>query len=157
MDCFVASAPRNDGLRISIQNFKQQRIHVRILAARCVRGLRNLTLPENRGRRESRAPIAPAVVRTTSARVDHRFNRIIPAFPARRFTAYFVLSPATGLFATVALRIADAPPTRLGGCISATLDASLRAPEPHDFAVRQHQRPRSCPTSSRPATSAVDG
>jgi hypothetical protein len=38
---------------------------------------------ENRGRRESRAPIAPAVVRTKSARVDHRFNRITPAFPAR--------------------------------------------------------------------------
>jgi hypothetical protein len=37
----------------------------------------------NRGRRESRMPIAPAVVRTTSARVDHRLNRITPAFPAR--------------------------------------------------------------------------
>jgi hypothetical protein len=41
------------------------------------------TLPRKRGRRESRAPIAPAVVRTKSARVDHRFNRIVPAFPAR--------------------------------------------------------------------------
>ena len=38
---------------------------------------------KKRGRRESRAPIAPAVVRTKNARVDHRFNRIIPAFPAR--------------------------------------------------------------------------
>jgi hypothetical protein len=41
------------------------------------------TLQECRGRRESRAPIAPAVVRTRGARVDHRFNRITPAFPAR--------------------------------------------------------------------------
>jgi hypothetical protein len=48
------------------------------------RGLRSVSPSfENRGRRESRAPIAPAVVRTRSARVDHRFNRIIPAFPAR--------------------------------------------------------------------------
>src|SRR5260370_20749219 len=65
---------------------------------------------ENRGRRESRAPIAPAVVRTTSARVDHRFNRITPAFPARRVTAYFVLSPVTGLFATLAFRMTAASP-----------------------------------------------
>ena len=36
-----------------------------------------------RGRRESRVPDAPAVVRTGSTRVDHRFNRIDPAFPAR--------------------------------------------------------------------------
>jgi hypothetical protein len=60
------------------------------------------------GRRESRAPIAPAVVRTGSARVDHRFNRIDPAFPARWVTAYFVLSSVTGLFATVDLRNDDA-------------------------------------------------
>ncbi len=65
------------------------------------------TLHENRGRRESRAPIAPAVVRTKNARVDQRFNRITPAFPARRVTAYFVISPVTGLFATVALRISQ--------------------------------------------------
>jgi len=32
---------------------------------------------QERGRRESRMPIAPAVVRTKGARVDHRFNRII--------------------------------------------------------------------------------
>jgi hypothetical protein len=43
----------------------------------------SFTLLQNRGRRESRMPIAPAVVRTKSARVDHRFNRITPAFPAR--------------------------------------------------------------------------
>jgi len=35
---------------------------------------------------------------------DHRFNRIIPAFPARWVTAYFVISSVTGLFATVAVR-----------------------------------------------------
>jgi hypothetical protein len=74
----------------------------------------NFTLLQNGGRRESRVPTAPAVVRTKSARVDHRFNRIIPAFPARWVTAYFVLSPVTGLFATVAFRIDDTSQTRLG-------------------------------------------
>jgi hypothetical protein len=72
-----------------------------------------LTLIENRGRRESRAPIAPAVVHK-SARVDHRFNRIIRLSPREWFTAYFVLSPVTGLFATVVSRIGDASQTRLG-------------------------------------------
>ena len=40
--------------------------------------------------------------------MDHRFNRIDPAFPARWVTAYFVLSSVTGLFATVDLRNDDA-------------------------------------------------
>ena len=52
------------------------------------------------------------------------------------FTAYFVLSPENGSFASVA-------------CASyRTLNASTAAPEPHDFAVRvrrarlsRHQRP----------------
>src|ERR1700674_2177110 len=85
----------------------------------------NFTLLQNGGCRESRMPIAPAVVRTKSARVDHRFNRITPAFPARWFTAYFVLSPVNGL--SCHRRRTDT---------SARLDASIAAPEPHDFAVR---------------------
>src|ERR1017187_4481476 len=54
----------------------------------------------NRGRRECRAPDAPAVscamgvVERTRAYRSHRNH---PAFPAQWFTAYFVLSPATGL------------------------------------------------------------
>src|ERR1700680_511877 len=54
-------------------------------------------------------PIAPAVVRTKSARVDHRFNRITPAFPARM--VYGLLRALPGepsSFATVALRMTDA-------------------------------------------------
>jgi hypothetical protein len=58
-------------------------------------------------------PIAPAVVRARSARVDHRLNRIVPASLREWFTAYFALSSVTGLFATVALLITDAPQTRL--------------------------------------------
>ena len=41
------------------------------------------------------------------------------------FTAYFVLSPVTGFFATVAR-----------GMLPAKLGASIGAPGPHDFAVR---------------------
>jgi hypothetical protein len=43
MDCFVASAPRNDGSRVWIRVFKQQ-IHVHILAAGDARGLRFVSL-----------------------------------------------------------------------------------------------------------------
>src|SRR5665811_1651467 len=89
----------------------------------------------NRGRRESRVPIAPAVVRTRSARVDHRFNRIVPAFPARMVYGLLRALPGDRAFL---------PPSPCGltihlkpgraGCISARLDASIGAPGPHDFA-----------------------
>src|SRR5258705_10807172 len=48
-----------------------------------------------------------------------------PAFPARWFTAYFVLSPVTGLFCH-----------RHQRDTSRKLSASVGAPGPHDFAVR---------------------
>src|SRR5689334_21587272 len=67
----------------------------------------SFTLFENRGRRESRAPIAPAVVRTMSARVDHGSTGSFRLSPREWVTAYSVLSPVTGLFATVALRMTD--------------------------------------------------
>jgi len=74
----------------------------------------NFTLARKRGRRESRAPIAPAVVRTKSARVDHRSTGSLRLSLREWFTAYFALSPVTGLFATVALQIDDTNRTRLG-------------------------------------------
>jgi hypothetical protein len=50
-----------------------------------------------------------------------------PGLPcAMVLTAYFVLSPVTGLFATVALK----------KLASRKLDASVGASGPHDFAVR---------------------
>jgi hypothetical protein len=42
-------------------------------------------------------------------------------------------------------------------CISARLDASIGAPGPHDFAVRDRPRQRSCRASCRPASSGKDG
>jgi hypothetical protein len=117
-----------------------------------------LTLFQNRGRRESRMPIAPAVGRTKSARVDHRRNRITPAFPARM--GYGLLRALPGDRAFL-------PPSPCGltmhrkpgwaGCISAKLDASIGAPGPHNFAVRDHLRQRSRRTSYHPASFVEDG
>src|SRR5215207_7440120 len=64
------------------------------------------TLLENRGRREDRVLAAPAVSRAVCAKQKcTRAYRAAGAFrPSLRngFTAYFVLSPVNGSFATVA-------------------------------------------------------
>jgi hypothetical protein len=54
---------------------------------------------KNRGRRESRVPVAPMspVRRKHGGRTTGETGNT-PAFPARWFTAYFVLPPVTGLF-----------------------------------------------------------
>jgi hypothetical protein len=103
-------------------------------------------------------PIAPAVVRTKSARVDHRFNRIIPAFPARMVYGLLRALPGDRAFL---------PPSPCGlmihlkpgwaGCISTRLDASIGAPGPHDFAVRDRLRQRSRRTSYHPPSFVEDG
>ena len=56
---------------------------------------------------------------------DYRYSRDIPAFPAQWFYGLYVLSPVSGLFATVA-----------GVGLTTRLDARVAAPGPHDFAVR---------------------
>jgi hypothetical protein len=48
-------------------------------------------------------------------------------------------------------------PTRLGGCISEKLDASIGAPGPHNFAVRDHLRQSLRWTSYDPAKFGEDG
>src|SRR6202023_1585149 len=104
--------------------------HLRLPAARNARVMHDPVPSENRGRRESRVPVAPAascakcrkhtsVVTTSSP--EH------PAFPhAMVLTAYFALSPVTGLCCH--RRLADT---------TATLGASVGASGPHDFAVRK--------------------
>ena len=83
---------------------------------------------DSRGRRECRAPDAPAVscakivVERTRAYRSHRNH---PAFPAQWFTAYIALSPELGLFG---LR-------RPWNCFR-ELGASVEASGPHDFTVR---------------------
>ena len=84
-------------------------------------------LPPNEGAGKAGCTLHPR----SRAQIDkrkrtraYRFSGGNPAFPARWFTAYFVLSPVTGLFATVIWRIDH------------RLDASIGASGPHDFAVR---------------------
>jgi hypothetical protein len=94
---------------------------------------------DNRGRRESRVSDAPAAscAKVESTRVSHhRLTGSVRLSLRNGFTAYFVLSPVTGLFCH--RRRADN---------SAKLDASVGASGPHDFAVRvstirQARRPR---------------
>src|SRR5437868_15095264 len=93
---------------------------------------------ENRGRRESRVPAAPAVSRAKLSEAHERshreVHRIQPGLPcAMVLTASFVLSPVTGLFCHRRLADPWCISTRLGGCISAKLDASVGASGPHDF------------------------
>src|SRR6266446_5905285 len=95
------------------------------------RGLpRKLSALENRGCREDRVRAAPAVSYANCAsRNAHEHTGSAETLrPSLRngFTAYFVLSPVNGSFATVA-------PEKL---VSQELDASTAASGPHDFAVR---------------------
>ena len=90
----------------------------------------SFALLENRGRREDRVRAAPAVSCAIAQRKRaHEHTGSAEALrPSLRngFTAYFVLSPVNGSFATVA-------PEKLA---SQELDASTAASGPHDFAVR---------------------
>jgi hypothetical protein len=103
-------------------------------------------LPQE-GSRECRALDAPAASRAKveSTRVSHHGHAGSPGIPrAMVLTAYFALSPVTGLFATVA-------PKKLA---SRELDASVGASGPHDFAVRKPALSSGAPltsTASRPA------
>ena len=128
---------------IQISNSKDMRPHSR--GAMRPRFCINLTLLAKRGRRESRMPIAPAVVRTKSARVDHRLNRITPAFPARMVYGLLRALPGDRPVCHRRLRIDDPSEPGWAGCISARLDASVGAPGPHDFAVRDRLTPKILP------------
>src|SRR5437762_3518347 len=88
---------------------------------------------KNRGRRECRVHDAPAASHATKKaheRSHHRYAETTGHSLRVGFNGYFVLSPVTGSFATVASRKN-----------SAKLDTSVGVPGPHDFAV--HNKPRS--------------
>ena len=93
------------------------------------RGLQNRWPSRNRGRRESRVPTAPAVScakRTVIDAHEHTGSAETARLsPRNGFTAYFVLSPVSGLFCH-----------RRRRDTSRQLSASIAAPGPHDFAVR---------------------
>jgi hypothetical protein len=92
---------------------------------------RSLSLPENRGRREDRVHAAPAVSCAIAhkERAHEHTGTGGASRPSLRsgFTAYFVLSPVNGFFATVASERSFA---------SLGLNASTATSGPHDFTVR---------------------
>jgi len=92
---------------------------------------RPLSLPENRGRREDRVHAAPAVSCAIAhkERAHEHTGTGGASRPSLRsgFTAYFVLSPVNGFFATVASERSFA---------SLGLNASTATSGPHDFTVR---------------------
>jgi hypothetical protein len=83
-----------------------------------------------RGRRECRAPDAPAAACAKVVVESTRVSQVTPESPgiphAMVLTVSFVLSPATGFLATVA-------PEKL---VSQELDTSIGVSGPHDFSVR---------------------
>jgi len=69
---------------------------------------------------------------------NNEYPGITPAFPhAMVLTVSFALL-VTGLVCHRRLTDIRRIPTRLGGCTSARLDASVGASGPHDFAVRNN-------------------
>jgi hypothetical protein len=119
VDCFVAYAPRND-----------DKIHVRVLATRCVRSFREIFAPRSEGVRDAGCPVHPqprARILVVSMRTSIHSGRteIIRQSRTQWFTAYNELSPVIGFLATVA-----------GEKDFRQLDASTEASGPHVFAVR---------------------
>jgi hypothetical protein len=89
-----------------------------------------------RGRRESRAPAAPAAPCAMVVKDAHgfdRYSRDIPAFPAQCFTAYFELSPVSGLYCHRCQARTGRPDRRQGRGARTT---RLRRPPPTSRPVR---------------------
>ena len=115
MDCFAALA-----MTVNMTSHSRGALRPRFAFS--------FALFEIRGRREDRVHAAPAVSRAIAhrKRAHEHTGSAETLRPSLRngFTAYFVLFPENGSFASVA-------------CASyRTLNASTAAPEPHDFAVR---------------------
>ena len=109
--------------------FQTPRTSLRVLAARLRPSCAGILPSENRGRRECRAPGAPAAARgvVVNTRVSHHGRTGITRHSRTRMvlTVSFALSPVTGLVCHCR------PRGRLR-----ELDASVGASGPHDFAVR---------------------
>src|ERR1700740_2970161 len=107
-----------------------------------------------RGRREGRAPDAPAAARAAvvveSTRVV-RSHRNHPAFPAQWFTAYTVLSPVIGFLATVAGGVASTDLTPASGCQDHTSSPSAVASPVKRAVASTAPRPASVMFVKRPS------
>jgi hypothetical protein len=110
---------RNDG-----------KIHLRILAAQFARGLPKNSCPLNRGRRECRAPDAPAAAcAMVERKKGTRVSQVTPETPGiPRAMVYGLLRALPGDRAFL-------PPSSAKVAFR-KLDASVEASGPHDFAVR---------------------
>src|SRR5258708_10419349 len=100
-----------------------------------------LSLPKDRGRRESRVSDAPAApcAKVESTWVGTTGSPVQTGLPcAMVLTASFVLSPVTGLFCHRRLANSGKPGPVGPRLASARLDASVGASGPHDFAVRDN-------------------
>jgi hypothetical protein len=121
MDCFVASLPCANASRLSqaMTAGYSFAISRRVAPEVCI----SMPLLENRGRREDRVRAAPAVscAKCANKGAHEHTGSAETLRPSLRsgFTAYFVLSPVNGSFATVAawisrsIRRIDAQPRSL--------------------------------------------
>ncbi|MEA2918043.1 MAG: hypothetical protein QOJ15_10124 [Bradyrhizobium sp.] len=110
-----------------------------------------ISRPKERGRRECRAPDAPAAACAMIVVERTRVSQVTPESPgiprAMVLTVSFVLSPATGLSCH----------RRRRNCFH-RLDAGVGASGPHDFAVRRAALSSLAPpasTASRPASVTI--
>ncbi len=133
--------------RFNVHRCSRLQTNLRLLAARCARGL-YLTSLENRGRRECRtlSASAAACAVVESTRVSHHGHAgYVRHSPRNGFNDCFALSRVTGL--SCHPRLANHP---------AKLDASVGASGPHDFAVRaQCHSSFDMPRPSHPASTSV--
>ena len=143
MDCFVASAPRNDVAASHTPAFS--RLHLPELSHQC-------PSREGAGDPQERAQGMPDAqsTRSRACRIDstrvshHRYTGSEPAFPARWFYGFLRALPGDR---------ALLPPSPLRSLLLKDLNASVGASGPHDFAVRESiVRPRNelRSTPSRP-------
>ena len=108
----------------------------------CVRVLHLSHPPERGGRREDRVAACtrgPRAEKIARGALTTGTGGNTPAFPARWFTAYFALSSVSQtLLSPSSCGVGASSSGRTPRNIFTRLGASLGAPGPHDFAVREH-------------------
>ena len=123
--------------------FEALETHLRIPAARCARGVYELSPHENRGRREYRALDAPAASRAKKTKHTSVVTTGPPGTPGIPCAmVYGLLRALPGDRAFLSPSLAE-----IG---FRQLDASVGASGPHDFAVR-----KSAPSSLAPPASTA--